>query len=468
MVFSSVIFIFIFLPVVFLIYTASKSLKLKNLMLALASIVFYAIGEPTAVILMLLSVLLNYCFALLISREKYKKAFLFFSIIFNIGIIFVFKYLNYVTHLSGVIFNTKFETHILLPVGISFFTFQIMSYVIDVYRGDTKPQKNFLNVLLYISFFPQLIAGPIVKYHDIEKQLVSRAQTADGVFLGIKRFCVGLAKKVLIADIIAVYVDYVFALSNENIKTLSAPVIILTAIGYSLQIYFDFSGYSDMAIGMAGMFGFKIKENFNYPYVSSSIKEFWRRWHISLSTWFKEYVYIPLGGNRKGKARTYVNKFTVFLLTGIWHGANVTFLLWGIIHGFFITAEDFIKLPKGRKTKWISHLYTMTVVVLAFVVFRAENITQAGTVLSRLIKGWSSFKGEYDMLFWSYFSPVTLIVLIAGLILSAPVIPHLKEKLKLRGELFEIIEGVICLVLFVLSVIALVSNGYSPNIYNQF
>ena len=467
MVFSSVIFLFVFFPITFLVYTITKSLKLKNIILALASLVFYAIGEPVAVLIMLISVAVNYFLAIAISREKAKRAALVASVIYNLGILFVFKYLNFTTQILDGVFGSHLQTHILLPVGISFFTFQIMSYVIDVYRGVTKPQRSFLSVLLYISFFPQLIAGPIVKYHDIEKQLAARTQTADKVYWGIKRFSRGLAKKVLIADILAVFVDYVYSLDMSEMKSVSALTALAAGVGYTLQIYFDFSGYSDMAIGMASMFGFRLKENFNYPYTASSIKEFWRRWHISLSTWFKEYVYIPLGGNRKGTARTYLNKCIVFLLTGIWHGANFTFLLWGVIHGFFITLEDFIKLPKNKFTKALAHIYTLAVVCLAFMIFRADSVTQAFTLIGRLFTGWGNTNSAVNSVFQSYFTPVTIIAFVLALVFSAPVLPKAAERVKNKKAL-EYAEGICCLALLIVSAVFLISNGYSPNIYNQF
>ncbi len=467
MVFSSVLFIFAFLPAVLALYTLARGTKAKNIILAAASVVFYAVGEPMAVLIMLLSVIVNYFIALGIGRKKERKALLVLSVLFNVGILFVFKYLNLTVSIAGAIFKSSFETHILLPVGISFFTFQIMSYVVDVYRGDTKPQKSFLNVLLYISFFPQLIAGPIVKYHEIEKQILERKQTADGVYYGIKRFCAGLAKKVLIADILSRAVDYTYSLSGEEIKELSALTVLITAVCYSLQIYFDFSGYSDMAIGMASMFGFKIRENFNYPFISGSIKEFWRRWHISLSTWFKEYVYIPLGGNRRGRARTYLNKAAVFLLTGIWHGANFTFLIWGMIHGAFIIIEDLLRLPKNRITRFLSHIYTLAVVCLSFVLFRADSISQAGALLKRLFVGGAALTGQRDVKFLTFFNPVTVLALVAALAFSVPVLPALKRRVK-NKKLLDAAEGVICLALFALSAVFLITNGYSPNIYNQF
>ena len=341
MVFSSMVFLCIFLPVVFLLHLILPGIRAKNWMLLLASLVFYAYGEPVYVLLMIASAFVNYLSALLIEKKPSgKKAVMTINVILNLGVLVLFKYTGFLAGSFNSIFGTAVPVPaIRLPIGISFFTFQAMSYVIDVYRGVTEPQKNFGKVLLYISFFPQLIAGPIVKYHDIAQEIENRTQTVDGVMNGIRRFIAGLSKKVLISNTVGLVADTLFA---ADISGLNAAAAWIGAISYMLQIYFDFSGYSDMAIGLGEMFGFHFKENFNYPYISGSIREFWRRWHMSLSGWFQEYLYIPLGGNRKGKVRTVINKFIVFLCTGIWHGANVTFLFWGLYHGCFLMLEEFV------------------------------------------------------------------------------------------------------------------------------
>ena len=376
MVFSSMVFLCIFLPVVFLLHLLLPGIRAKNGMLLLASLAFYAYGEPVYVILMIASAFVNYLSALLIERNPAgKKAVMAVNVILNLGVLVLFKYTGFLAESVNTIFGTAIPVpSIRLPIGISFFTFQAMSYVIDVYRGVTGAQKNFGKVLLYISFFPQLIAGPIVKYHDIAQEIENRTQTVDGVTDGIRRFVVGLSKKVLISNTVGLVADTLFA---ADVSGLNAAAAWIGAVSYMLQIYFDFSGYSDMAIGLGEMFGFHFKENFNYPYISGSIREFWRRWHMSLSGWFQEYLYIPLGGSRKGKIRTVINKFIVFLCTGIWHGANVTFLFWGLYHGCFLMLEEIVPAIReqgGKVKSFFQHVYTLLVVLIGFVFFRADSM----------------------------------------------------------------------------------------------
>ena len=367
MVFSSSLFLFGFLPVVLAIYFFSHN-RYRNLVLLIASLFFYAWGEPRNVLVMLASILINYLLGLGIEKaSKQKKLFLILSVLYNIGVLFYFKYLNFAgsiwESLTGQTLNMK---TIVLPIGISFFTFQIMSYVIDVYRGNVPAQKNLINLALYISLFPQLIAGPIVRYIDVEAQIKQRESTWDGAYVGVKRFAIGFAKKVLIADQLATLADTVFAGGNYP-SMLSHWIGI---IAYTLQIYYDFSGYSDMAIGLGKIFGFDFLENFNYPYISRSIKEFWRRWHISLSSWFRDYLYIPLGGNRKGKVRTYINLIIVFFVTGLWHGASFNFIVWGLYYAVFLVIE---RLGFGKRLeklpRIIQHVYTLLVVVIGWVFF---------------------------------------------------------------------------------------------------
>ena len=330
MVFSSTIFLFSFLPVVFLLHLILPGMKAKNLLLIVASLVFYAFGEPYYVAVMFLSALVNYGLGRLAgSGRGAGKGAVGAAVVFNIGLIGIFKYADFVMESINQVLHTDLPLPgIPLPVGISFFTFQALSYVIDAYRDRDAASKSFIQVLLYISFFPQLVAGPIIKYNDIREELVSRTVCGEEAAAGIRRFICGMAKKLLIANVMGGVADYVFELQDVNVA-----LAWLGGVAYVFQIYFDFSGYSDMAIGLGRMFGFHYKENFNYPYVSASIKEFWRRWHISLSSWFRDYLYIPLGGNRKGELRTWINKYIVFFATGLWHGANWTFVLWGLIHG---------------------------------------------------------------------------------------------------------------------------------------
>ena len=346
MLFSSMTFLYVFLPIVLLLYLITKK-ELHNPILLAASIIFYAWGEPKYLAIMLLTILVNYFGALLIQNStKRKKLFLILTVIANLGFLIYFKYFNFIIANCNNLLNLNINAlDIIMPIGISFYTFQAMSYVIDVYRGEVKAQNDLYKVALYICLFPQLIAGPIIKYHDIEEQIESREVEFDKVSMGVKRFIVGLSKKVLIANTLGVVADKVFIQDPTTFSHLTAW---LGALSYTLQLYFDFSGYSDMAIGLGLIFGFRFMENFNYPYTSKSITEFWRRWHISLSTWFKEYVYISLGGNRKGKFRTLVNLAIVFLLTGIWHGAQWTFIVWGIWQGVFIIIEKISNFNQRR------------------------------------------------------------------------------------------------------------------------
>ncbi|MCD7955556.1 MAG: hypothetical protein LUG93_07345 [Lachnospiraceae bacterium] len=326
---------------------ASCSFDYKNILLLAVSLLFYAYGEPVYVFLMILSSVLNYFWARLMERfPKGRRQVLLLAVLQNLGVLGVFKYAGFLAELwNGLGLIRVPVPEIDLPIGISFYTFQALSYVIDVYRQDVKAERSLFRLMLYISFFPQLIAGPIVKYHDIAEELKNRSLTLDGTVFGIRRFVTGLAKKVLIANYMGAVADALFEAGMSEINVLGAWV---GTVAYMLQIYFDFGGYSDMAIGLGAMFGFHFKENFHYPYVASSMKEFWRRWHISLSTWFREYLYIPLGGNRRGKLRTGVNKVIVFACTGIWHGAKLTFLFWGLYHGFFLLMEEWLPALKAR------------------------------------------------------------------------------------------------------------------------
>ena len=367
MVFSSLTFLCIFLPVVLALYYLLPTLRIRNVLLIIVSLLFYAYGEPVYVLLMIASIIINYIFGRLLGAENKKKRqwILAIAVIINIGLLVVFKYLDMMVQTINQFSGSEIPlAGLALPIGISFFTFQALSYVIDVYRREVEPQKNLWNVMLYISFFPQLIAGPIVKYHDIQEQIDNRNTDVKEIAEGLRRFIIGLSKKVLISNTMAVTADALFASGAGELNILSAWI---AAIAYMLQIYFDFSGYSDMAIGLGHMFGFRFLENFRYPYISSNIQEFWRRWHISLSTWFKEYLYIPLGGNRKGKARTCLNKMIVFFSTGLWHGANWTFVFWGLWHGVFLLFEQVC--PVKKLPKVLAHIYALLVVTLVVAVF---------------------------------------------------------------------------------------------------
>lgn len=479
MTFSSLSFLFIFFPIVFLIYCVCKNHLLRNIILIVASLIFYAYGEPVAVFIMLCSICLNYLFGLMCagviggksdanaSTQEMKipimkRIGLIAAIVLNIGLLVVFKYSDFFLDCIGL---QEYELHIKLPIGISFFTFQGLSYVIDVYRDKKCVQKNIMSVMLYISFFPQLIAGPIVKYHDIESQLILREFSIDRILRGLQRFSFGLAKKVLIAGPMGLMVDTIYNLEGSTIGIATAWI---AAISYMFQIYFDFSGYSDMAIGLGCIFGFDFKENFDKPYAAGSIKKFWRKWHISLSTWFKEYVYIPLGGNRHGVARTYINKFIVFILTGLWHGANWTFVCWGVLHGLGLVVEDMLsklvgriytKTPKFLKIvlNIFGHAYTLLFVMIAFVIFRADNLSIAANMLYRMLYG----NGK-DAIAFSMMTPTYLIAFVLAVVCSSSALNYIIPKIK-PGFM-----QVFSMFAYVASIMMLITGGYNPFIYFRF
>ena len=468
MTFSSIAFLFVFLPVTFLLYAVCRQKTLRNIILAAASLIFYAFGEPVAVIIMLVSILCNYLFGLAAAGGKHGKKAVFFAVLVNIGLLVFYKYTGFLAETVNSISGLNLPVpQIRLPIGISFFTFQGLSYVIDVYRNPKCVQRNLFSVLLYISFFPQLIAGPIVRYEDIAQQLHAREFSADRVSRGIYRFILGLGKKVLIANQMGFVADTVFGFAPEQVGMLPAW---LGAVCYSFQIFFDFSGYSDMAIGLGCIFGFDFKENFNYPYIAGSIQDFWRRWHISLSTWFKEYVYIPLGGNRRGKARTTVNKLIVFFLTGLWHGANFTFIVWGMIHGFFQMLETYQIIP--TKKKWfrpVGHVYTLLVAVLAFVLFRADTLSQGFGLIGRMFSG-ASGDAAVNAQILSCTSVLFLMTLAFAVLLSAPVFRWIRSRIPAGrpAALYQYTAYAGSLVIFALCILSLVSGSYNPFIYFRF
>ena len=461
MVFSTPIFLFLFLPAVLVLnyIIPKKYIAAKNVVLLIASLFFYAWGEPKNVLLMLLSIAVNYVCGLLLGRfdsdEKKRKVVLWASVVFNLGLLFFFKYFSFVT---GGLFPV-----IKLPIGISFFTFQIMSYTIDVYRRSVEPQKNLVKLALYISLIPQLIAGPIVRYIDVEKQLTYRECTAEKTARGMIRFSMGLAKKVIVSNTVAAICDGIFGSTN----TVPAFTAWVGVICYALQIYFDFSGYSDMAIGMGHMLGFDFLENFNYPYVSCSVQEFWRRWHISLSSWFRDYLYIPLGGNRRGKVRTYINLIIVFACTGLWHGASFSFIVWGLWHGLFLVIERLgFKKVLDKLPKFIGWIYTMLVVLVGWVFFRADTLSAAMKYLGEMF----SFSGGVAN-GMAQFDNLSFIITSIALVLCTPVYQLVKGKLeKTEGgkKAAFVIGAVLATGLFILSVIFLTGSGYNPFIYFRF
>lgn len=470
MVFSGISFLCGFLVIVFGLYSIIPSLEIKNFLLIVFSLMFYAVGEPIYVFLMLGMSVINYAFGLCIDKFRTKKLVLVISIITNIGVLFVFKYLDFVIENINKLFGLSIEfTKLVMPIGISFFTFQAMSYVIDVYRGQCKAQKNLFNIILYISFFPQLIAGPIIKYHDMEQEIRERKQTIEDVEYGIRRFIIGLSKKVIISNALAQVVDSLM-LDVANMSLLGAWIM---AIGYTLQIYYDFSGYSDMAIGIGRMFGFHFKENFHYPYSATSIKEFWRRWHISLSTWFKEYVYIPLGGNRVNKLRTVINKYIVFFLTGFWHGANWTFVIWGLIHGTFSVLEENEKFNINKvRFKPVRYIYTMLIVIIAFVIFRADTLAQSGDIISTMFN-FGNMNAYGNAVVLSLLTPYSIMAFVLGIIFMFPWVDKTFGILeetdnKLLSNVIHICTGLLLIICLLFCMIVLASDSYNPFIYFRF
>ena len=457
MVFNSLTFLCIFLPVVLALYYLLPTLRIRNILLIAVSLLFYAYGEPVYVLLMIASIIINYIFGRLLGTENKKKRqwILAIAVVINIGLLVVFKYLDMMVQTVNQLSGSEIPlVGLALPIGISFFTFQALSYVIDVYRREVEPQKNLWNVMLYISFFPQLIAGPIVKYHDIQEQIDNRNTDVKEIAEGLRRFIIGLSKKVLISNTMAVTADALFAAGAGELNILSAWI---AAIAYMLQIYFDFSGYSDMAIGMGHMFGFRFLENFCYPYISANIQEFWRRWHISLSTWFKEYLYIPLGGNRKGKARTCLNKMIVFFSTGLWHGANWTFVLWGLWHGVFLLFEQVC--PVKKLPKVLAHIYALLVVCVGFVMFRADTFGQGMFMIGTMFGGWE-FSSVQMAIVWEQ---LTLVVAVFG---SAPLIPKAAEACLVRENLRKPATYFSYMASFVLLILCMLS--LSSGTYNLF
>lgn len=468
MVFSSMLFIWLFLPLLLAIYFIADK-KFKNIILLIFSLIFYAWGEPIYILLMIFSITLNYIFGLLIDKYKnksIKKILLLLTIVIDIGILGYFKYFNFFIEIINSIFGRAVFNfkNIALPIGISFYTFQILSYIIDLYRNKIKVQKNILNLALYISFFPQLIAGPIVKYKDIDKEIAKRYVDITKFSYGIKRFIIGLSKKILLANTLAITADAIF---DSNLELINTPIMWIGAIAYTLQIYFDFSGYSDMAIGLGSMFGFTFMENFNLPYISRSVTEFWQRWHISLSTWFKEYIYIPLGGNRVSKARNCLNIFIVFLVTGLWHGASWTFVLWGVYYGILRILEKVFLAKYLEKSKVLSHVYTIIAFIIGWVMFRANSVSNA-IDMYRLMFSFDFSKTYF--LTQHIVNNQFVFVLIVSILFCGPIqiiFKKLKEKNN-KSTVYGYLQTILLLVLLVLCIMELASSSYNPFIYFRF
>ena len=466
MVFSSLLFLTLFLPVTIALYYALPE-KAKNVLLLIVSLVFYAWGEPVYVFLMLITTLYIWYFGLLIEKSNEQKknllarVLLILCLVFSLGTLAYYKYADFILENIALVIPIR-NTAPALPIGISFYTFQALSYAIDVYRGNVKAQRSWVNFAMYISLFPQLIAGPIVRYADIEHQLVRRKHSCKNIYLGIRRFTVGLCKKVLFANQIGLLWDTLSA--SSNLSVLGAW---LGAVAFALQIYFDFSAYSDMAIGLGKMFGFDFTENFLYPYQSNSITDFWRRWHITLGTWFREYVYIPLGGNRKGKLRLLLNLFIVWSLTGLWHGADWQFLLWGIYYFLFLTLEKVFLLK--RMERWptiLRRIYTLFIVVVGWVMFTCTDLTSAGTFYKAMF-GIGVPLFDKTAIFLLSGNALLLLVLFVG-VTALPKRALTTIRKYLRPAHFEVCIYVCCILLLWLCIAFLVADTYNPFLYFRF
>ncbi len=468
MVFSSILFLFYFLPLVLTIYYLSPR-KYRNLILFLSSLFFYSWGEPKYIWIMLFSTVLDYTCGKFVDFYKSKgetaksKIWLIVSIVINLGILGFFKYSDFLISNINNIFNVNIPLlNLVLPIGISFYTFQTMSYTIDVYRGDTKVQNNIISFGTYVTLFPQLIAGPIVRYQTVAEEIDNRIENYDLFSEGVSRFILGLGKKVLLANNIGIFWENVRGLSASNITILSAW---LGIIAFAFQIYFDFSGYSDMAIGLGKMFGFNFLENFNYPYISQSITEFWRRWHISLGTWFKEYLYIPLGGNRKGKLNNIRNILLVWILTGIWHGASWNFALWGLYFGIILILEKIFMLKLLEKApKLIRRIYTILLVLVSWAIFAFDSLNE-GLQYIKILFGAGNFKiYNNSSIYYLYTNIILLIILI---IASTDIPKRIWRRIRGKSKSW-ILENIYLLLVFLLSIAYLVDQSYNPFLYFRF
>lgn len=466
MLFSSIPFLYYFLPCVLILYFVVPKC-LKNTVLLLSSLVFYAWGEPKYVLLMAVSITLGYVFGLLIEiwrGTKLSKLFLILSIVTSLGLLGYFKYADFfIANFNAATGLSVPLLKIALPIGISFYTFQILSYTVDVYRGEVKAQRNYISLAAYVALFPQLIAGPIVRYSDIAAQLESRTHSFSNVALGTRRFILGLAKKVLIANALGELCD-IFKESNDK----SVLFFWLYAIAFTLHIYFDFSGYSDMAIGLGKIFGFDFLENFDYPYISGSITEFWRRWHMSLGSWFRDYVYIPLGGNRVSKARWFLNIFIVWMLTGFWHGAAWNFIVWGLFFAILLIIEKLWLLKPLKKSKVLNHIYVMFFVIISFVIFNAADMKEAFSYIGGMFgAGGIPFISEE----WLYYLRSYGVVLIVAIIGATPLVKKLvlSVKKKSTGEkIMNIAEPIMLVALLLVITAYLVDGSFNPFLYFRF
>ena len=479
MLFTSISFLYYFLPALIIIYFITPK-KYKNIILLIASLLFYFYGEPKYVFLMIAEIIIAYIGAILIDKYKNQsKNILIITLFIHVLLLIIFKYTDFIIQTINDISNANIKLssflslnrsinikllNIALPIGISFYTFQIISYIIDVYNGKVKVQKNIIKLATYVSLFPQLVAGPIVRYQTVEKELDNRTHSFNNFAYGIRRFSIGLAKKVLIANALGELCTKAFALNETTII-----FYWIFGISYMLQLYFDFSAYSDMAIGLGRIFGFHFPENFNYPYISKSITEFWRRWHISLSTWFKDYIYIPLGGNREGKYKQIRNILIVWLLTGIWHGANWTFLIWGLLFGIILIIEKiFLNKFMEKLPSFIRRIYVLFIVMILFIIFNSDNMSVALTNIKGLFgMNGEAFVNDYTLHYLKSYLPVLIIALLG----STPFIKILIDKLrknKYVNNIINILEPILIVVILVVVTSYLIDNSYNPFLYFRF
>ena len=457
MLFSSITFIFYFLTSLLLMYYIVPK-KFRNSILLIYSLLFYFLGEPKYIVILILSCIINYILSLLINKYKHKKLFLIIAVIYNIGQLLYFKYADFFIENINQIFNSEFGLlKVIMPIGISFFTFQALGYVIDVYRDKHKPAKNLWTFMTYVCLFPQLVAGPIVRYSDVEDELVNREHSTDKFADGIKRFVIGLSKKVLLANVLGEFV--------ASLTTVSLLSSWLKPILFTLQLYFDFSGYSDMAIGLGLMFGFRFLENFNYPLIASSITDFWRRWHMSLGSWFRDYVYIPLGGNRVNKFKLFRNIFIVWFLTGFWHGAAWNFIIWGLYFGVILVIEKFILKKYLDKTKVIKYIYSLLLIVIGFLIFNSSSLNEIIVSLKNMFMINDIVLVDNITLFYlkNY-----LVLFILAIILSTPLIKEVLDKLKNSKVKLEVLEMVIIMGMLILCVAFLIDASFNPFLYFRF
>ena len=465
MLFSSLVFLLLFLPLVLIVYYIFPYRTYRNVVLLIVSLVFYGWAEPKLILLMMSMLLLNYIMALILDQFEGKKRLVLFliTLVLDLGTLFYFKYFNFTLSNINRIFGTNFISNVVLPIGISFYLFQVLSYVIDVYWKKLKVQRSFLLLSTYIALFPQLVAGPIVRYETIEEQLLQRKESWDNLYEGVKRFLVGLGKKVIISNNVAIVSNLVFV--ETPVDKLNFTLAWVGAIAYTLQIYFDFGGYSDMAIGLGKMFGFDFLENFNYPYIANSITDFWRRWHISLSTWFRDYIYIPLGGNRKGLKRQLINIFIVWALTGLWHGAAWNFILWGLYFAVILILEKtFLLKFLNKMPSFIHHLYSLLLIVFGWVIFNSSSLSQVVVMVKTMLlpRGFMSLaeiKNLRILYLWPYF--------VMGLVASTPVLSMLQKRLE-NSKLGNLVVHMVLLLILFWCIVLLMNNSYNPFIYYRF